>query len=381
MNIKKELRNINCKDYCENNDLKYIVLENAHIEKVACPNYLETDNNEIKYVDVFHPEIYVAELPHVNVLGASSIVFDDNYNCIFDTPFIGMDDRWDLSYYATYYVDKYVTCIDYNDSFETIAEGIMLLAPTSANFYHFNLEILTKLCIINELDEYKTIPLLVDERIRTIPGFQEELDFVNKLDRKIIYLKEFHSYKVRKLIYISNLTITTPGFKPNINAIPSENIMNSNAIKLLNKTLSKKGTPSKRIFISRNVSPNSRLSNQGVVNEIFKGFGYEIVFTELLSLTEKRNLFSEAEFIASPFGSGLTNILFANENSTIICIQPKVYGEAAFSCISNILNQKCYYIDAIPNCSQPYNYLKILHSRPTVDIASLVEFLNRIHSK
>lgn len=378
MNIKKQLFNITCKDYCHKNNYKYSTINVSHTEKTAVPNYIDNPNISNK-IDTYHPETYICELLNVNIIGNNNIIFDDNNHCIFDLPFLNYEDRFDLRYNSTYYVDSSVTCIDYNDSFETIDKGIMLITPASFNYYHFNLELLTKLCVLNEMEEYDSIPLLVDERILGIPNLVSELNFLNKSNRKIIYLKEAYSYKINTLIYLSNLTITCTALKPNVTARYLDMIVDSHSIKLLNASLTKDVQPFRKIFISRKYTMLPRLLNQDIVEEIFKGFDYEIVYPEFLSFNDTRDLFSESKFIAGTLGSGLTNILFASKNTTVICIQPKLHEEATFSCISNVLGQKCFYIDAIPQCSPPYDYLTLLNSPATVDIRNLVKFLNKIN--
>lgn len=378
MDIKKELRNISCKKYCELNNLKYSVIINEKTERVCIPNYL--DNTSPNNMVTFHPEIYIAELPNVNLIGNTSIIFDNNGYCIFDLPFLNTENRWNLSCFSSYYIDKHITCVDYNDSHELIDKGIMLVASTSFNFYHFNLELLTKLCLIDEIPEYNNIPLIVDERILMQPGFKDELDYVNKNNRKIIYIKHGLSYKVNTLIYLSDLAITAPGINPGVFARYSDMRVNPLSVQLLNKRLKKKCNHFRRVFISRENSPNSRLLNHYIIEQIFEGFGYEIVYAEQLSIQDKINIFSESKYIAGVHGAGLTNCLFASSDATILCIQPKVLEESCFTTLANILDQNCYYIDASPTCSKPYEYAKLLTSPYSVDITYLVSFLYKVHN-
>lgn len=376
MNIKKELKNITGKEYCSINNLCYSVVIEKCNEKVYIPNY-SNDIDIINTIDVLHPEVYIAELPNVNLLGATNIIFDDNNYCIYDLPFLDDENKFDLRYYSIYSIDKKSTLIDYNDSFTTIDEGIMLLAAGSYNFAHFNLELLTKLAVIDEFKEYNNFPLLIDKRLLSIPGFLDQLNLINKHDRKIIYLTEFYSYKIKKLIYISDLSIIPGNLKPGYNFKYSDVIMNPLSINLLHKSLAIKCKPYRKIFISRYHTQNLRLLNQTEIEELFKEFGYEIVYTEFLSLQEKIKLFSEAEFIAGVYGAGITNIIFADEKSTIICIQPRAMEISFFSNVAGILGQKYIAVDAELSSYTPYIYYQ---NSFTVNSNYLRERLNLLHN-
>ena len=157
-------------------------------------------------------------------------------------------------------------------------------------------------------------------------------------------------------------------------------VVDSHSIKLLNSLLYKNSKPFRKIYFSRKHTSIPRLLNEDIVEEVLKGFGYEIVYPEFLSFNQCRNLFSESLYIAGTLGSALTNILFCSKETTLICIQPKIHEEATFSCSTNILEQNCYYVDAISQCKPPFDYFSTLNTPYTVKIDSLVKFLNEIHS-
>ena len=108
--------------------------------------------------------------------------------------------------------------------------------------------------------------------------------------------------------------------------------------------------------MSRRNAENPRLENQDSVEKIFAEHGYEIIFPEEMSLQEKLKIFSEAEFIAGPYGAGFTNVLFANKNAKIICIQPKAIEWPWISNMAGILGQQCYFLDAEISKETPFRY-------------------------
>lgn len=93
-----------------------------------------------------------------------------------------------------------------------------------------------------------------------------------------------------------------------------------------------------KLYISRRKSLIPRLENQDAVENVFKSFGYEIIFPQDMSFQDELKIFSEAEFIAGASGAGLTNIMFANENAKVIFIQPKTIQSPWYSTMAGILS-------------------------------------------
>jgi len=344
MFLHKTLKNISCKEYCNINNLKYTTIKESHPQTVYIPSY-EDKSMESKSIEVMFPEIYVAELNNMNLIGGNYIVFDENDYCIYDLPFMDNENKYDLRCNETLDVNKDNTFTRFVNSSEIIDEGIMLVAGACHNYSHFQLEVASKLCLINEIDEYKSLPIIVDEICLLIPQFKEELLILNKQGRTIIPVKRSLSYKVKKMIYISDLGTYPCNIKPNFLLNYNDVVINELGIKLLNKNLSIKNNIYKKLFISRSKSPHSRLQNQPAVENIFKSFGYEIIFPGEMSFQDQLRIFSEAEYIAGESGSGLTNIIFANKNAKIIFIQPKNIQSPWYSNIAGILNLKNYFID------------------------------------
>lgn len=346
MGIIRKLNNISCKKYCDINNYKYSIFQKEHLQKVYIPQYI--DNPEaISSVDVNYPEIYISELFDVNLIGANYIIFDTNNYCIYDLPFMDDENKFDLRCNNTYAIDRNTTFINYTDSFESITEGIMLIAGFSFNFSHFQIDVLSKLCLIDKIDEYKNLPILIDEICLTIPQYREELNMLNKQGRKIISLKKGFSYNIKKLIYISDLGIYPCNIKANFLLRYKDSVINELAVKLLSSSLSiSNNTLFRKLFISRSRTGNPRLKNHDAVEEIFKARGYEVIFPELMSFSDKLKIFSEAEIVSGVYGAGFTNILFSNKNTKIVCIQPKAIQAPWISNIAGILGQQYFFLDA-----------------------------------
>lgn len=73
----------------------------------------------------------------------------------------------------------------------------------------------------------------------------------------------------------------------------------------------------KRIYLSRKKHHGRRLINADQIEKIFKMHGFEVIYPEILPLTDQIHLASNAEIIAGEEGSALTLAIFAR-NPTII---------------------------------------------------------------
>lgn len=87
---------------------------------------------------------------------------------------------------------------------EKIQRGIFLGGNGSFNYYHWMVEILTKLEFLTKLPEhYQKYPLLVSEDAVGIPSFKETLDLLAR-GCEIVVLKRESSYVVDELVYVNS---------------------------------------------------------------------------------------------------------------------------------------------------------------------------------
>ena len=121
---------------------------------------------------------------------------------------------------------------------------------------------------------------------------------------------------------------------------------------LLNKLRIKNKLKKNKIYISRQNCNYRNLVNEDDVIIKLKGLGFQILDLNDYEISEQVNLFSNAEIVVSPTGSGLTNIVFCKKGTKIFEISPKYQFEYEdtfkyrFSGISEVLNLKYCRINA-----------------------------------
>ena len=99
-----------------------------------------------------------------------------------------------------------------------------------------------------------------------------------------------------------------------------------------------------RLYVSRSAARWRRVIDEEEVVECLRGEGFRPVYLEHLSFREQVDLFSRAEYVVGPHGSGLANLLFAPAGVRVVelfaprCINSLFYG------ITVVVGQRYAYL-------------------------------------
>ncbi|PZO13581.1 MAG: hypothetical protein DCF25_15910 [Leptolyngbya foveolarum] len=100
----------------------------------------------------------------------------------------------------------------------------------------------------------------------------------------------------------------------------------------------------KRIYVSRTNANYRHIFNEPAVIELLSQFDFVPVILETMTVAEQVRLFSQAEIVVSPHGSGLTNLAFCSPKTTVIeCFSPH-YLRTDYWMISQYLQLNHYYL-------------------------------------
>ena len=133
----------------------------------------------------------------------------------------------------------------------------------------------------------------------------------------------------------------------------------------------------KKIYISRkynsNVKTHKNISARHIINEdefyekVLKSNGFQFICMEDINILEQIKLFTNAKCRITPHGSSLTYSLFANKESKIIEIMPKVNDKNFFSDICKVIEipymlySDVNIIDNYLNMEININHFNIIH--------------------
>ena len=353
------------KFWCEQKNLLYKVVNPEQQTLITEPRIINPPSpiTHIKSGYVTLPPTYIAETVDTTIFAGSSIILtnqdtvtlsdeiatDDSHLYDFKTPFIkSINGSLKIDYLQKYKIP--------------LKEAIHFCGDYSYNYYHWVIECLPRLSIIDKFPEYDTIPLLIDEGL--FPQQLDALDILNKKKRQLITLKTGCLYEIDKLIIPSMLTVIRDNSRSPV-AFDKDVLITPQAIHYVrNNIFNRLGlNPShgfRKLFITRKKPKYRRLLNIEKIEELMITLGFEIVFAESLSFINQVQLFSQAEIVVGPSGAGLTNIIFCPQNCNVFVLinhhlQTNYYLFSNLAQIVNINIQFIPGIDVIKDIDQNIN--------------------------
>lgn len=332
--------------YCEIHlDDKIIEIEPSQYRPVYEAPYFEL--SEGKEYQFRSPSIYVAFLHNVNAIGATGWVLTDE-GLLCDALKYDVDHRIDFRSGPIKRTENDKAWVEVNQNTLELERAINLCGTAAVNYYHFTVEILSRLGYVNQLEEADGIPILVDEEVRMYSQLEQLLKVINS-NREVIYVPSGIRIRAKLLIQPSMNTWMPFNVKSREMFQISDNLVAKSGlenIRLHAEQYIKKQTM-KKIFISRTKSNALRVANESAITRIFSAAGFEIVFAETLSYIEQIELFSTVKCIVGASGAALTNILYCHPGTVVGCIVPKEYDFCIYSTMAYLLG--CNLLFANPD--------------------------------
>ena len=300
------------------------------------------------------PPIYIAELEEIEVFGQSDCLTLKDKIILCD--FFQIDEnngrRYDLSSGSIMkYKNKNAITLAYIDKGRTLDKAISLIGCFASNYYHFTLEILSRLIYVDNTQKYDSYPILVDENALKIRQLMELLDIVNQKHRKVISVKYGEKIHIKELIYISRNIWLPPNYfkgavmRPQDFLISQTAVMNIRTCVLGKKKLDQEKTHQK-IFLSRKNCSNQRLINFVEVEQLFQEYGFHIVYPDEMSLKEQIETFNGADYIVGSAGGAFTNLLYCHEGATAVIIAPPAHKLYCFTNIAFMLHVEVMVLES-----------------------------------
>lgn len=330
---------------CHKAKSSYQVIEAGKERAVCIPAYFERNSEKIER---FHsPDIYLAKIPNVSLIGGSNVILADN-TLLNDAAYQDKEHRIDIRYSAIKNVLNGIAVIEDQGITEQIERGINLVSAASFNYYHLVVEILSRLAFVDTCEEYRKYPILVDEVVLRIPQFQSAMECMNHLCHPVIKIEKGEKYLVKDMILPSS-NVWMPTNVYNRNQIRVADFMISDTVlQSIRKAVGvwQERCAWRNIFISRKKAQAIRLKNEREIREIFARNGFEIVYTEELSFQQQVECFGQAKCIIATSGAALTNTIFCQPGALIGCIIPSEHRFFMYSTIAYMLGLRMLFLDA-----------------------------------
>lgn len=342
---------------------KYLVVDFMSLEKIPVEyclerKYVERSPKVISYLpknmdepaqEVEHEQVGISIycLKNVAVPGNSSFFLTRDSNKIY---YEKIDD--DRSIYL--YDDK---SIQFHSDFlakiknlplKKYTENAIYLGGTfTTNYYHFLIDILSKVEFLNVIPNYKNLTIVLDISIQENKNLKNLAEFFLK-DFDKVYIDNSHYHQFNKLWYISAINPTIPNvvegtkFEASFTKISPDSISYLRKICLHNFDLKQVNVKSvSKVFIARRSV--YRKYNELELLEISKKHGFEPIYFEDLNIHEQIFIMRNADYIIGSSGAAWTNLLFTKENSKGLMWLGTVWGDfSVFSTLAKLVDFTLY---------------------------------------
>jgi len=272
---------------------------------------------------------YIAELHNVHIIGhAGYVITEDGH--VLDDEF--EEQHADKSNFLSNL--KHRTLIQYKESQGNAANAevmaivpkktlkidrcVLLTARGASNYFHWLIEVIPKLHLLDEHGKYKNMPLVIEANMPK--QHYELLKNIIGNKRKILLADIDTHYIVKHAVIPSRLSSLVFDYQPDCRIEYDDFRFNPIAIQYLRKRLLKGDASNnkRRLYLTRKGSKIRSLVNEQEIEDLFKQYGFEIVYPGKLNFNEQLGLFSSAEIIAGPSGAAFSNIVFAPKNCKVM---------------------------------------------------------------
>ena len=203
-----------------------------------------------------------------------------------------------------------------------IPEALMLVGNNSVNFGHWWIEHLLQVATVADRPELRGVPIVIDADLPA--SHRQALEYFTGGAAPVIELPQGAAARVRRLWKASNW-IYVPFYWSREEAIQHEFIVwpldeVAARFRKLGSAihLNLSDSPfSKRVFLSRRHTFHRKLVNLKEIEEIARGWGFEIYNPEDLDFVNQLRLIAGASHIIGPEGSAFFLALFGKEGAEL----------------------------------------------------------------
>lgn len=307
--------------------LKNKLQENIQYFKIEHTGYLDkipSFYSKIKLVKEY--QSYVATLQNARVWGRNGAVITSNDTFLEDVSYeFGGNNKKDHSIFFT---NKQKKVIEYPGL------GAVISHPGAYVYYHWMVDILPRIGLLNEFCNLEDIEFLVCDYSEL--SFQKEsFELLGIKTEKIIRCNDNWNFHARfKQLVLPSLA----GYHD------QPNLFQINFLRKLFKDNVSDEVPFRKIYLSRKNTGRRHIVNESTIIDEIANYGFETIYCEDLNIAQQVKLFSESSIIIGPHGSAFTNIVFCKEQTIIIDIVNKSQINPCFWIISNLCSLKYYNI-------------------------------------
>jgi len=265
------------------------------------------------------PPVFLSCLSNAKILSTDCIVLSPENHIFFDS-------IW--SYYPSFESNKMLDGLRLPKSRYYSGEYYLLGMIWADNYYHWLLEILPRLSLMEEFDQLKKLPIILN---RDLKQFQKDTLRLAGISMDQIVRFDGSFWQVERLYYPSPLS--GPG-----NPSP-------HSVSWLRKKFLEKLEPSgaceatSYLYVTRRDAGQRRILNEDEIISFLETKGFKVICPGEMTFLEQVEAFRRAKLVVAPHGAGLSNMVFAPSGSSLIELFPDTFANACYWSLANVCGQ------------------------------------------
>jgi len=271
--------------------------------------------------DCFTPKIQI--LKNVRI-STNSVVF--NYFKVFKESCIGVNyEKYSkgLRFFLKFIFPKF------NFSRKRF---LLITDEWTSNYYHWHIFALKKLLILKEKGLVENSKFFLPKKYQRYKFALPSLEKFGVKKNQIVFLRRKSNIKVNEL--------------PLVDSAQQHPIVFQEIRKILTKDAKNKPNFGSRVYISREGQVLRFVENEKEVVALLEKYGFKKVIIDKFSYDEQIAISSQIQFLVSPHGAGITNLLFMPQGSSILEMATKPYPfkpVTDYYKLSSMLDIKYFY--------------------------------------
>ena len=182
---------------------------------------------------------------------------------------------------------------------------ILFDGQVGTNYFHFFSDVFSKIWLIQKIEGYENLPIIIGEKTFNTKYFQRLLRQPEIKKLNWVIQKKNHYISTNELFLVK--------------AMPYKKEYFAKVKKML---IDQDSTVSKRVFLNRSKKTGRYIENFLEIQPILKKYHFEIVDTDKTTLDYQASLFNSIHCLIGIHGAGETNIIFAKQNLRLLEINP-----------------------------------------------------------
>ena len=214
-----------------------------------------------------------------------------------------------------------------------LTNAIHLLKEHSPNYFHWLFEIMPRLiCAVDYIKRKSLInieySILIDKGVPL--SCREMIDFYLKkhnLKYKMVFVKRGEGINCKNMLYISPLWYAFDNTKYYPNA-SKDFLVDRSAVQMVREALCYQNevvdSNTRKIYLGRREGQMRNIINIDQVDSMMENLGFEVVFTDIMSLDEQMDLFKSAKIVVGAAGAAFSNMIFMQQGANVVMFSPSI---------------------------------------------------------